>query len=208
MEIIPDDKGIFCKEKIVKPPMDNVPHYVNYTSQFKKMYDSSSEVDCQIICNGTILSVHKFMLIAHSSVFNAMFKHKETKESEEKTIKIVDAELPALKMMIDYIYSGMIPELLSNDEIIDLLQLADKYDIKPLNHLCQDRLKLRLTKSNVCELLIVSEACKAQSLMNACIELVAKNLKHIVESEKWSEMENTHPKLLGHVMKQTINYES
>uniref|UniRef100_A0A0K0EZI5 Speckle-type POZ protein (inferred by orthology to a human protein) n=1 Tax=Strongyloides venezuelensis TaxID=75913 RepID=A0A0K0EZI5_STRVS len=202
MEIIPDDKGIFCKEEVVKPPMDDVSHYINHASQLKKMYESSDEADCQIICNGTVLNVHKFMLIAYSPVFNAMFEHKETKESKENIIKIVDENLQTLETMIDYIYSGTIPELLNDDEIIDLLQLADKYDIQPLYHLCQDRLIFHLTEMNVCEMLQVSEAYKAQSLMDACIRLVARNLNHILESREWLEMEKTHSQLLLYVMKQ------
>uniref|UniRef100_A0A0N5BTM0 BTB domain-containing protein n=1 Tax=Strongyloides papillosus TaxID=174720 RepID=A0A0N5BTM0_STREA len=204
MQIIPNDKGIFCKEEPVKPPMDDVSHYINHASPLKKMYDSSDEADCEIICNGEVLKVHKFMLIAYSPVFRAMFEHKETKEAEENTIKIVDAELPTLQMMIDYIYTGTIPELLNDDQIVDLLQLADKYDIQPLNHLCQDRLIFHLTELNVCELLQVSEACEAQSLMDACVRLVARNLKHIVESKEWLEMENTHPQLIINVMKQIM----
>uniref|UniRef100_A0A0N5BTL8 BTB domain-containing protein n=1 Tax=Strongyloides papillosus TaxID=174720 RepID=A0A0N5BTL8_STREA len=208
IEIISSDKGLHYSEESVKPPLDNVSHYMNYISKFKKMYDSSDKTDCQIICEGEVLKVHKFMLISHSSVFYAMFEHKGTKEAKENTIKIVDTELPTLKMMIDYIYTGTIPELLDDNETINLLQLADKYDIQPLNRLCQDRLIFHLTESNVCELLKISDACKAHFLRDVCIRLVARNLKKIVNSREWLEMENTHPLLLYYVMKQALQYGS
>jgi hypothetical protein len=56
-----------------------------------QMFTSSEGTDCVIECNGQEFQVHKFILMAHSDVFRAMFSHKETIESVESRIRITDA---------------------------------------------------------------------------------------------------------------------
>uniref|UniRef100_A0A0N5C693 BTB domain-containing protein n=1 Tax=Strongyloides papillosus TaxID=174720 RepID=A0A0N5C693_STREA len=171
---MPYDEGIFIKKEVVETPIDNVFKNSSFTSSFYELYRNSCGVDFKIICKGKTFNVHKIVLIAHSPVLRTMLvEHKETKECIENTLNIDWVEIPTLQLMINFMYTGTIPDTLSGDEFVDLLQLADRYNITLLHTLCQDRLiKLHLLELNVYELLKVSDTFTAQFLMDACIKMV------------------------------------
>jgi hypothetical protein len=78
-------------------------------------------------------NVHKFVLIANSEVFAAMFRPKNTKECRESRITIKDSTILAVHQMIHYMYTGNISD--DYDKVADalpLLTIAHKYQIKPL----------------------------------------------------------------------------
>jgi hypothetical protein len=52
------------------------------------MFTNSEGSDCVIECGTQEFLVHKFILMAHSDVFRAMFSHKETMESVESRIRV------------------------------------------------------------------------------------------------------------------------
>ena len=58
-----------------------------YLDRIHRMYASGEGSDCVIECGGQEFQVHKFVLMAHSDVFRAMFSHKETMESVESRIR-------------------------------------------------------------------------------------------------------------------------
>jgi hypothetical protein len=77
--------------------------------------------------------VHKFILIANSEVFRAMFSHKDTKECRESRIIIKDSTIAAVRHMVHYIYTGKISDDYDKEEdALPLLTIAHKYQIKPL----------------------------------------------------------------------------
>jgi hypothetical protein len=88
---------------------------------------------------GEEFNVHKFILIANSEVFAAMFRHKNTKEFRESRIQIKDSSITAVRQMINYMYTGKVPDSYydydvddAEKDILPLMAIAHKYQIKPL----------------------------------------------------------------------------
>ncbi|CAK5008299.1 unnamed protein product [Meloidogyne enterolobii] len=67
-----------------------------------KMFISGEGSDCIVECGNQEFPVHKFVLMAHSDVFRAMFNHKDTLESVESRIRITDFGPETVHQMLTY----------------------------------------------------------------------------------------------------------
>jgi hypothetical protein len=79
------------------------------------------------------IGVHKYILIANSEVFSAMFSHKNTTEFREGRIIIKDSTIVAVRQMVYYMYRGKMSDDYDREQdALPLLAIAHKYQIKPL----------------------------------------------------------------------------
>lgn len=120
------------------------------------MFLSGDGSDCVIECGPQQFFVHKFVLMAHSEVFRAMFNHKETMESVESRIRILDCAPIAVHQMLTYMcvwavtwrwsdflhkrYSGGLPDNFDNEHAQGLIEISEKYGLDPLKIICQEKL--------------------------------------------------------------------
>ena len=81
--------------------------------------------------NGKEIPCHKFVLAERSPVFDAMFEMKDSIEVSNGQIKIIDVSDEALEVMVQFIYSQILPSV-EVDLYQDLLILSNKYDLKVL----------------------------------------------------------------------------
>ena len=109
-------------------------------SNIESMMDDDSTTDVSIICGTRTFKVHKFILCAHSSVFRTMLTTAEWKERRSSIITIQDTTPRAVEYMIRYLYSGVLAENLSKNEVIEVLNLAEKYDLKMLKNFMEKML--------------------------------------------------------------------
>ena len=80
------------------------------------------------------------MLTAHSDVFSAMFQHKESVETSQSCLKITDFNSQIVSKMLKYLYSGQLSEKLANESMIELLKIAEKYQLELLKSTTQEKL--------------------------------------------------------------------
>merc|ERR1712048_730873 len=100
----------------------------------KEFQANSKLADITIVCDRHNFSCHSALLASISPVFEAMFSHCDLLETRSKTIKIEDAKPPAVKAMIDFAYSNEVPDI--DNIALDLLKLADKYNMADLLAYC------------------------------------------------------------------------
>jgi acetamidase/formamidase len=83
--------------------------------------------------------------MSNSDVFRAMFNHEDTKEFIESRIQIEDSTATAVRQMINYIYKKKVPEDYAVEkDAVALLNIAHKYQIKPLMEYNERKLVKRL----------------------------------------------------------------
>uniref|UniRef100_A0A0N4ZKS6 BTB domain-containing protein n=1 Tax=Parastrongyloides trichosuri TaxID=131310 RepID=A0A0N4ZKS6_PARTI len=208
IELMPDQGRILCKEMTNNFSRDVVSVDKRYLCRFSDMYETRDLTDCTIICQNQVFNTHKFMLATQSSVFRAMFSHKNTKESLEECINIVDSTPSAVSKMIGYIYSADIPGELDIEEAASLVQLAEKYDMEQMKILCEEKLIIQLSKSNVCSLLQFADTYNAELLQQACIEMISTFRKTIMVSEDWFDMKKQYPSLINQVLELIIAFDN
>ena len=97
--------------------------------------------------------VHKVVLAARSPYFRAQLTNWD-KDKSVLEIKIVSSEI--LKIVLNFIYTLEAQAQINNQNVVDLLQAANIYDLKLLREECVMFLKQRISAVNIIEILSFS----------------------------------------------------
>jgi len=112
----------------------------DFLDRIHNMFETGEGSDFIIECEGKQFHVHKFLLMAHSEVFRAMFTHEDTMESIEGRVKLTDTNPTAVHHMLTYMYSGSLPDGFADADADSLIEISEKYALDQLKVLCQDKL--------------------------------------------------------------------
>jgi BTB/POZ domain len=88
-------------------------------------------------------------------------------------IELKNIRLKTGQDLLYYLYNGRLSDDVSN--LMDLLPLADQYELTGLKVMCLDRLDAEVTDDNYVELLRLAERCNAKKLKARVIEYIAAN---------------------------------
>ncbi|CEF66943.1 Speckle-type POZ protein [Strongyloides ratti] len=195
--ILNENKHYFKPSSITSVTINkDMSNFLN-NSEIQRKFKKFS--DCTIICGDKKLNVNKFLLILHSSVFEAMFSNKNTSESKENCIIISDSSIEEVENMVYFLYNFEIPENPSVENVINLLRLAEKYDIKELKFKCEEILMDKLSNDNVCDFLQFSDTYNSKILKEICIKKIQQCFSIISTTEKFLQLKETNPKLVNDV---------
>lgn len=125
------------------------------------------------------IKVHKSVLAARSSVFEAMFTQASMREVNTNTVEIHDMEYDVVKQMVDFMYTGFVPSL--DKYSLDLLFASEKYHLTTLGLLCQKYLMHHLTLNNVVDVLLASDLLNLTQLKSSCVDFLSKKGKDQIQ---------------------------
>jgi len=167
--------------------------------------NEASDSDVVIKCSNSVFRCHKFILKARSPVFDAMFK-ADMKESSTGVVTIDNLDPKVVTSMLYFIYTGKIPNI---DEIAkDLLAAANQYQIEKLKRSCEEKLCQSLESNNCLEFLILAQVYSSPFLKKCSLEMAAKNLVALVETNEWKEDLSDHPTLKDEVIKTALSLKN
>ncbi len=139
-----------------------------------RIANSTMPADYSIKVGDTAYPVHSFFLGSFSDHFKALFSRPVCLEGETKEVEIVGFKAKTVKAMIDYSYTGKIPEDLEEvDDLIDLANLAHRYLMTPLSELCTARLSL-YTKEHFEKVFIHALELENHMLLTFCLKYCLK----------------------------------
>ena len=156
---------------------------------------------------------HKHILAKRSSVFEAMFRHQEMLENQNKQVNIVDISPKAMIRMLRYIYSADsifcrydlnsdLCEIRDNfTEILETLKVADKYALDVLKKEYEIKLCSNLKLEHAIEVLTIADQCNAKNLKAKAIELIANNVD-ILKGQEFETLTELHPQVVAEIFKQ------
>ena len=98
------------------------------------MIRAGESSDFTIVCDGHKFPCHETVLRARSPVFDRMFHQKNVKEVTTRNIAIDDTSKNTMEATLEYIYIGEITKNIEN--LLEMIYIADKYDISGLMKLC------------------------------------------------------------------------
>ena len=151
--------------------------------------DRAEEGDVVIKClDGSEIMTEMAVLCKQSEVFTRMFASKATKESTKGMINIDDAEPRALNQLVSYLTNNELPSNIQDDDLADLLVLADKYMIEKLKEDSAHALTLKTDLALLPTVLVVSFMCHCDQLYAASIRRVAHNITACRTIRGWEQM--------------------
>ncbi|KAL7298748.1 hypothetical protein TKK_0008497 [Trichogramma kaykai] len=134
----------------------------------------------------TNIPAHKTILAAASPVFRALFTH-DMLENKENVIEIADTSYNILVEMCRFIYIGKINSI-ETDIILQILAVADKYQIDHLKIKCAKILCADLSTENVIWILIAAHKHNVKYLENEVMKFVATHIRSLIDFEKLQQI--------------------
>lgn len=133
-------------------------------------------------------------------MFNSDFK-----EANDKIVKIQEEKVDLFKLMIKFIYSNEISEL-NFDIALDMIFLAQKYGfislIATLNKLILDNMSIE----TCIDILSIAESAQSEELKEKVNSFIVDNIKAVMRTEKWHELEIVNALLALQVAKNAIKH--
>jgi speckle-type POZ protein len=200
--LLPDDKlTILCRIEKTDSEECDCPNEDVQTRRIRRrlvedyatLLERETTSDVHFIVQNQKIPAHKTILVARSPVFAAMFQN-EMQEKSSNEVVVTDMEPDALKLMLQFIYTGHC-QIGAWTE--DLFFAADKYDIKDLKEICEEELRIKLCVDNAIRFLILSDLHRATKLNESSISFINQNAVEIMKQPAWDDLMKTHPLLVG-----------
>uniref|UniRef100_A0A915EDE3 BTB domain-containing protein n=1 Tax=Ditylenchus dipsaci TaxID=166011 RepID=A0A915EDE3_9BILA len=138
----------------------------NWATIYHLLMDEETS-DVVLVVEGFHFYVHKLILAARSSYFRT-----------EKEIPLIDVSLPCFKRILVYIYTGDIAFASEDlESIVELVGLANKYELKCLLSELSDHMDAILNHSNFSFIYSVADLFSLIELKSKCIHFLCKNKK-------------------------------
>ncbi|XP_042903337.2 uncharacterized protein [Parasteatoda tepidariorum] len=149
--------------------------------------------DLNLHAGKEIIPVHKCLLSARSPVFSAMFK-RDMMENQTGVVDIPDVESEVLCSFVEYLYT----DIFSNtdfDHVLNLLLVADKYQVNSLKERCSKILISKISTENIYEVISVADLMNQVALKQLALNYIKTNKMAIIQSRDWSEWVERNMKL-------------
>lgn len=155
--------------------------------QLRRLYQKQCLCDVRLVFRQDdvqdTLMAHKLILACYSDVFEAMFMSPGFRESTENEVLMKDVRPQTFRYVLDFMYVG--PIALPEEELLEVMKVAEMYNIKPLLAHCLSLYTGVLTTKNCFDMLMgieqvgVREALERTSAFItdhflACLKLSAK----------------------------------
>ncbi|GFR13960.1 speckle-type POZ protein-like B [Trichonephila clavata] len=171
------------------------------SDDFGNLLKVQSFSDVNLKCGDEIVPAHKSILSARSPVFAAMFRNKQMREAIENEVNIVDTDISVLKIMLSYMYTGKTGPL-TFSFAMDLLVVADKYQLLGLKKACCDYLKEMVSTNNATKILVLGDML-APDLKDFMMDFICNKCGEfsvLQKSEHWEKLEKMHSVLAMEVL--------
>ncbi|KAF8714038.1 hypothetical protein HU200_028031 [Digitaria exilis] len=183
----------------------------------RRILDVSKEgADVELEVHGKVFAAHKSVLAARSSVFKEEF-FGPTKEKDTSYVVINYNILPdAFEALLNYIYTDSLPEMMIMNNSLkggallaeDLLIAADRYNLKDLKSVIENRLCSHVGVSTVLPLLVIEEQYQCRKLRKMCLGFVGcdKNARAImVTSNDVENLARSSPSVVKDVITEILD---
>jgi len=170
--------------------MDNSSEVV---TKIAGLYAERLMSDVLLVVGNQELPAHRLILCASSDVFQIMLMNKSWSEAQEKRIilKETSACQAVFEVFLKYLYTGKIQVDYAN--VIPLLQLADKYNVKDLLRVGLDfmsrNVALAARKNQVVSWFQFTTNCGYKKQAALCLDFIKWNFNLVSGSIDWSHLE-------------------
>ncbi|KAL7307058.1 hypothetical protein TKK_0000798 [Trichogramma kaykai] len=147
------------------------------------------------------IPAHRIILAMASPVFKAMLTH-DMLERKNNSVEIIDTPYNILIEMLRYIYTG---EIISTktDIVLEILAVADKYQIDNLKVKCEKILCAELSTENALDIMEAALKYNVKNLENEAKNFVTAHIQLFVNTEKFKNI--VDPGVLHNVIQSISN---
>ena len=117
-------------------------------------------------------------------------------------MKIEDASPEIVEALLHFMSQGLIPSDI-DEKAVDLLELADMYEIELLSEVCLDSMVDNLSADNALQTFVTVD--KLEHISNTdqrdkILDFIKKEKTHIVKGESWETFQKSYPSLVTEII--------
>ena len=150
-----------------------------------KLLEDPEGADVKFIVWNETIKAHKIVLVARSAYFRRMFQCLPESGSKQIYVDGIDPSL--FKEVLKFVYSGSAPKEISSIAM-ELLPLADRYELEELKLMCESVIDSHLTVDNVIQVLLLADRHNCPKLTKLCIPLFKANISYLKGKESWGKL--------------------
>ncbi|XP_069496819.1 kelch repeat and BTB domain-containing protein 3 isoform X2 [Ambystoma mexicanum] len=160
-------------------------HGQRIISVLQNFRDQNLFFDFHIYVKDEVFPCHRCVLAACSDFFRAMFE-VNMKERDDGSVTISNLSPQAVKVFLDYAYTG---KTQITEENVDMLfQLSSFLQVSLLSKACSDFLIKSIDLMNCFQLLAISESYGCSRLFHHALEFALKHFSLLLQSSDFFEM--------------------
>lgn len=129
--------------------------------------------DCTVVVRGKHFHVHKEILMDVSPVFKAMLLSFMIEGTSNQIV--IDTDPAVFDTLLRTLYGQPLTNKILAAEAIELMFLANKYQIDTLAKVCGDYCSKNLTVNNALKVVLLAETIASDELMQAAIGFIVAN---------------------------------
>jgi speckle-type POZ protein len=218
--------SLLLVHSLVSP--QNIKNYKILQDRLQNSREENKQTDVSFVVDGEKFAAHRFILAAHSPVFEAEL-FGSMAESNIDCITINEMLPSVFKAMLDFMYNGTLPDddhessdsNVSDDEVSDekigddeeeisyisffqnLLVAADRYAVERLKYMCEHRLVNHISLNTVLSLLECAEKHDSSELKTDCLQFILgkDNSLKLMFSAGYIKLMHKYPSLLAELKK-------
>ncbi|KAK9873149.1 hypothetical protein WA026_021382 [Henosepilachna vigintioctopunctata] len=150
---------------------------------------SSEEVESPTAKQSCVINAHRVVVASRCDWFRKALL-SGMREDIDKKIVIHDTNPTMFKIFLEYLYTGSLsPSLLTNEQLVDLLVLSDRFEVETLKQACETALESTVDAENAIYLLSLADNYNAISLRNYCLDFIAQH-QELTESDVFCELQS------------------
>ncbi|XP_065208982.1 RCC1 and BTB domain-containing protein 1-like [Planococcus citri] len=183
-----------------------------FIDTFKEAFDDPKFCDLFIVVEGKTIPVHRSVLSLRCGHFAEVFQ-KQWPDEKPCVLEIDDGDFKVYKAFLKYLYTDQLDTTLSFNEMIELLNLANKYNSKSLAERCAYLVQSNITAKNLVSLYervaVMSKTTTMKNifdqLKDSCVKFTADNETDVVISDEFAKLDSNMAKeLIVEVCKKRI----
>lgn len=145
------------------------------------------------------LPAHKALLAARSNYFK-----KAVNKLSDGTRKLPESS-EELKALLDFLYTGSLPEEKLEKHACTLYRASQKYEIGYLMEICERYFLRSVNPSNALEYLSIADVRGSQALMAAALGVIVKNMDRIAFTKEFEDFTSKYPDLSVLITRELLN---
>ena len=155
--------------------------------------------DVEIICRGEVHVFNKSILCTISPVFQRMLTNPMTEEYQKGRVEMVDESPQTVKAFKNILTLDSIEK---EDFSIELYMFAHKFEIGPLEKLCQENLCTTITKENLLDIIEAADLTKDKELMSQAAKFITTNhgTLNMEDNPEWNDFCKKNPEIMNLMM--------
>jgi len=172
--IIEFNKCVFdSKTQLLRPSLSVCSQFSVGRSLSSPTYESGIGLDFTFDVNGHQIRASRYVLCENSPVFTAMFAN-EWKDSRENRIELEDVSHLGMTTFIKILH-GVKVDNIRPGIAIEMVVIAEKYQVLELKKQSANYAKQRLSKKNVIDALVVAHRLDVKDMEEAALKYLTSN---------------------------------